>query len=101
MTLTQQLIALIRRKQVDDSDLQRAALFALDAVCNAIAGRNTEAGRKLQQWRKIQGNDAGRDAFLFGGLTHILETDDLHRGSVTHPGCVVVPAALALSLIHI
>ena len=95
MTLTQQLITLIRGKQVDDSDLQRAALFTLDAVCNAIAGRNTEAGRKLQQWRNTQGNDAGRDAFLFGGLTHILETDDLHRGSVTHPGCVVVPAALA------
>ncbi|MCH7636292.1 MAG: MmgE/PrpD family protein [Proteobacteria bacterium] len=97
MTLTQQLIALIRGKQVDDSDLQRAALFALDAVCNAIAGRNTEAGRKLQQWRKTQGDDAGRDAFLFGGLTHILETDDLHRGSVTHPGCVVIPAVLALA----
>ena len=97
MTLTQKLIALIRDKQVDDADLRRATLFALDAVCNAIAGRNTEAGRKLQQWRKTQGNDAGRDAFLFGGLTHILETDDLHRGSVTHPGCVVVPAALALA----
>jgi len=97
MTLTQKLIALIRDKQVDDADLQRAALFALDAVCNAIAGRNTEAGHKLQQWRKTQGNDAGRDAFLFGGLTHILETDDLQRGSVTHPGCVVVPAALALA----
>ena len=97
MTLTQKLIALIRDKQVDDADLQRAALFALDAVCNAIAGRNTAAGHKLQQWRKTQGNDAGRDAFLFGGLTHILETDDLHRGSVTHPGCVVVPAALALA----
>ena len=97
MTLTQQLIALIRAKSVSDSDLQRAAIFTLDAVCNAIAGRNTDAGRKLQQWRRIQGNDAGRDAFLFGGLAHILETDDLHRGSVTHPGCVVIPAALALA----
>ena len=31
-----------------------------------------------------------------GALTHITETDDLHRKSVTHPGCVVVPAVLAL-----
>ncbi len=97
MALTEQLIALIRGKQVSDADLQHAATFTLDSVCNAFAGRNTEAGRKLQQWRKTQGNDAGRNAFLFGGLTHILETDDLHRGSVTHPGCVVVPAALALA----
>ena len=97
MTLTQQLIALIRGKPVSDADLQRTAIFALDAVCNAFAGRNTEAGKKLQQWRKDQGADAGRDAFLFGGLTHILETDDLHRDSVTHPGCVVVSSALALA----
>ena len=49
MTLTQQLIALIRGKPVSDADLQRTAIFALDAVCNAFAGRNTEAGKKLQQ----------------------------------------------------
>ncbi|MDH3480889.1 MAG: MmgE/PrpD family protein [Gammaproteobacteria bacterium] len=94
MTLTRHLISLIRGKPVADTDLHRATLFVLDAVANAIAGRNTEPGRKLIQWREAQGDDAGRDAFLCGGLTHILETDDLHRASVTHPGCVVVPAAL-------
>jgi 2-methylcitrate dehydratase PrpD len=97
MTLSQQLVDLIRNKPVADTDLQRASIFVLDAVANAIAGRNTDPGRKLQAWRKTQGADAGRDAFLLGGLTHILETDDLHRGSVTHPGCVVVPAALAVA----
>jgi len=97
MTLSQQLVDLIRNKPVADTDLQRASIFVLDAVANAIAGRNTDPGRKLQAWRKTQGADAGRDAFLLGGLTHILETDDLHRGSVTHPGCVVVPTALALA----
>jgi 2-methylcitrate dehydratase PrpD len=40
--------------------------------------------------------DAGRRALLQGGLTHILEIDDLHRGGVVHPGCVVVPAVQAL-----
>jgi hypothetical protein len=25
-------------------------------------------------------------AFYLGGLSHILELDDLHRTSVTHPG---------------
>src|SRR3546814_12593786 len=39
----------------------------------------------------------GREALLLGGLTHILEVDDLHRASVVHPGCVVVPAAYALA----
>ena len=32
-----------------------------------------------------------------GGLVHILETDDLHRASVVHPGCVVVPAVFAVA----
>jgi 2-methylcitrate dehydratase PrpD len=31
-----------------------------------------------------------------GGLMHVLEVDDLHRASTSHPGCAVVPAALAL-----
>ncbi|MFT5501222.1 MAG: 2-methylcitrate dehydratase PrpD [Woeseiaceae bacterium] len=95
MTLTQQLIRLIRDKGISDSDLQRAAFFTLDAIANALAGRNTDAGRKLVEWGRQQGRDAGRQAFVIGGLTHILETDDLHRSSVTHPGCVVVPAVIA------
>ncbi len=97
MTLTQQLITLIRGKEVAEPDLQRATIFLLDAVCNALAGRNTVPGQKLLEWRKTQGVDPGRTAFFLGGLTHILETDDLHRESVTHPGCVVVPAVLALA----
>ena len=32
-----------------------------------------------------------------GGLTHILEVDDLHKASVVHPGCVVVPAAWSVA----
>lgn len=95
MTLTQQLIRLIRDKEISDADLQRAAFFALDAIANALAGRNTDVGRKLLDWGRQQGGDAGRQAFVIGGLIHILETDDLHRSSVTHPGCVVVPAVIA------
>ena len=95
MTLSQQLIRLIRAKEVSASDRHRAAVLTLDAIANAMAGRNTEAGRKLLAWGRQQGNDAGRQAFVIGGLTHILETDDLHRASVTHPGCVVVSAVIA------
>ncbi len=97
MTLTQQLISAIRNKPVIQSDLDRAAVFTLDAIANTLAGRNSEPGRKLLQWAASQGQDAGRKALVAGGLTHILETDDLHRASVTHPGCVVVPAVFALA----
>jgi 2-methylcitrate dehydratase PrpD len=97
MTLTQQLISYIRNKPVNQSDLDRAAVFTLDAIANTLGGRNSEPGRKLLQWGASQGQDAGRKALVAGGLTHILETDDLHRASVTHPGCVVVPAVFALA----
>ena len=98
MTLSSDLISLIRARDITDQDLQQATLFTLDAVANALAGRNTEAGRILLRWKSAQAQDAGRDAFISGALTHILETDDLHRTSVTHPGCVVVPAVLAVAL---
>ena len=50
MSITQQLITLIRNKAVSDSDLQRAAFFTLNAIANTLAGRNSEPGRKLLTW---------------------------------------------------
>jgi len=97
MSLSRELISLIRNKRISDEDLRHASFFVLDALANAAAGRTTVPGKKLQQWARAQGGDSGRQAFVIGGLTHILETDDLHRASVTHPGCVVVPAALAFA----
>lgn len=97
MTLTAGLIDLIERKPTTPADLKAAALFALDALANAYAGRTTAPGRILLQWAARESRDAGRQAFVQGGLTHILETDDLHRASVVHPGCVVVPAAFAVA----
>lgn len=100
MSLTRNLVQLIRAKEVSQPDLDAAAFFTLDAVANALAGRHTEAGQKLLSlMAKLNAAlGAGRLALVQGGLTHILEMDDLHRASVVHPGCVVVPAVFALSL---
>lgn len=97
-TLTQQLTELIIAKPVAPPDLEHAALLTLDAMANALAGRATEPGAILLRWAKATlPVDAARRAFLLGTLTHILETDDLHRTSVVHPGCVVAPAAWAVA----
>ncbi|MFO1236417.1 MAG: MmgE/PrpD family protein [Alphaproteobacteria bacterium] len=93
--LSRQLARLIQSKAVEDADLEAAALLTLDAIANAVAGVNSDAGRKLLT-AQAAGAPFGR-AFLIGALTHIHETDDLHRASVVHPGCVVVPAAWALA----
>jgi 2-methylcitrate dehydratase PrpD len=99
MSLTRDLVRLIRDKEIKQNDLDAAALFTLDAVANALAGRRTEPGEKLLALgEKLNASaDPGRMALLQGGLTHILEMDDLHRASVVHPGCVVVPAVFALA----
>lgn len=96
MSLTKSLIELIRNKPIDDNDLESAAIFTLDAVASACAGSATPVGKKLLAWAKASDLDDKRLALLMGALTHITETDDLHRASVTHPGCVVIPAALSL-----
>jgi 2-methylcitrate dehydratase PrpD len=93
--LARQLARLIQAKPVTDADLEATVLLTLDAVANAVAGVNSDAGRKLLA-AQAAGAPFGR-AFLIGALTHIHETDDLHRSSVVHPGCVVVPAAWALA----
>ncbi|MCP4187356.1 MAG: MmgE/PrpD family protein, partial [Gammaproteobacteria bacterium] len=96
MTLTQDLIQLIQNKPVRAVDLKSAAIFTLDAVATAYAGKATPVGQILRDWATNTDFDLKRQALLMGALTHITETDDLHRTSVTHPGCVVIPAALSL-----
>lgn len=96
-TLTQGLIKLIREKPIATADLEKTALFTLDAIANMIAGRNTEPGRKLLEWGAGRMGDTGRRAFVMGGLTHILEVDDVHRASVVHTGAVTVPAVFAMA----
>jgi 2-methylcitrate dehydratase PrpD len=96
MSLTQELIDLIHNKPVADQDLQHTALFTLDAIACAYAGSRTGVGELLRSWATQSDMDNKRKAMLMAALTHITETDDLHRASVTHPGCVVVPAVLSL-----
>lgn len=96
-SLTAELAALIGDKPISVSDRSAAAFFLLDAVASIVGGSQTAPGRLLTEWAGRSPGDPGRRALLMGGLCHILEIDDLHRRSVTHPGCVVVPAALALA----
>jgi len=105
-SLSEQLISFVRSKAIKADDLRVAAEFTLDTVANMLAGFNSDAGRRFLLWAHPRGflsapgnahHDAGRQAFILGCLTHILEMDDLHRGSITHPGCVVIPAVFALA----
>jgi 2-methylcitrate dehydratase PrpD len=97
MSLTRELTALIRAKRVDDDDLEAAAAFVLDTLACAYGGRRSRQGEMLIDWYVREPRDTERQALLFAALVHVLEIDDLHRRSVTHPGCVVIPAAWAVA----
>ncbi len=96
-SLTAGLVALIRAKPIAVADLEAMALITLDGIANMLAGRQTGPGKILRGWGAGREADAGRRALVMGGCMHVLEVDDLHRGSVSHPGCVVIPAVLALA----
>jgi len=97
-SLTGQLVNLIQEREIINEDLNACTFFVLDAIVNAIAGAKTDAGKIMMKWSEsMDTTDASRQAFLGGALIHTLEMDDLHKQSVTHPGCVVVPAAIAVA----
>ena len=98
MTLTEQLIELIESKSIEDDDINAASWFVLDAMANIAAGRNSDPGRILNRWFLDEPPNTSRTVLWLGALMHILEVDDLHRQSVVHPGCVVIPTVLSLGL---
>ena len=98
MTLTEQLIELIESKPIEEKDIKAASWFVLDAMANIVAGRRTEPGRILNRWFLDEPPNTSRTVLWLGALMHILEVDDLHRQSVVHPGCVVIPTVLSLGL---
>jgi 2-methylcitrate dehydratase PrpD len=104
-TVSHKLIRQIRSKPITKTDLKVASEFALDAIANILAGAKSDIGPNLMSWARAHGlflatetriGDAGRLAFVMGNLCNVLEMDDLHRGAVLHPGCVVVPAIFGL-----
>ena len=97
MSLTSDLVKLVRNKTWTDTDLEQTSLLILDAFATACAGSVTPVGKSLIQWSQKEPLNNRTRVFLLGALTHITETDDLHRASVTHPGCIVVPCILVLS----
>src|SRR4051794_22361408 len=111
-SLTEQLGAFLAATRADDipeSVLEGARVYVLDWLGSSLGGTATAAGQMFARWAAAQpeaastvfGFERGRSASVAamhnGATSHILEMDDVERYSVLHPGCVVIPAALALA----
>jgi 2-methylcitrate dehydratase PrpD len=82
----------------------------LDTIAAIISGATLEPGRLALHYGEAQGGTpeaqiiasqntttAVNAAFCNGLMAHSDETDDSHAPSGTHPGCAIVPAALAMA----
>ena len=88
---------------------EHAKHHLIDTLASMISGSELPPGQAAQRYIRAHGGKGaatiagtsltaapGDAAFANGVMAHSDETDDLHNASRSHPGCSVVPAALAV-----
>jgi 2-methylcitrate dehydratase PrpD len=101
----------LRFEQIPANVVQRAEDLLLDWFGSALAGKGARAVESIERFALRMGPSDGpaevlvsrrRTTPLFAAMvnaaaSHFAEQDDVHNGSVFHPGAVVFPPALAIA----
>jgi 2-methylcitrate dehydratase PrpD len=103
-------IAKAGRKALPKPVLEKTKHHVLDTIAAMVSGSRLPPGRAAISYIKTRGGkaeacvigsrivtSAEHAALANGMLGHADETDDSHAPSLSHPGCAVVPAALAMA----
>ena len=103
-------IASALRRPLPPTVVEKTKHHMLDTIAAMVSGSRLEPGKKAIGYvRTLGGNreasvigsriltTAVNAALANGMLAHADETDDSHAPSLTHPGCGIVPAALAMA----
>src|SRR4051812_12413179 len=103
-------IAKAPKKRLPAPVAEKVKHHVLDTLAAMISGARLLPGRKAIAYARSRGGvaeasvvttrlltSAENAALANGMLAHADETDDSHAPSLTHPGCGIVPAALAMS----
>src|SRR5262249_40126366 len=90
--------------------VEKTKHHVLDTIAAMVSGSKLLPGRKAISYVRTLGGakqasvvgsgfltTAENAALANGMLAHADETDDSHAPSLTHPGCGIVPAALAMA----
>ena len=101
------------RRKLPAPVVEKAKVHLLDTIAAMVSGTRLTAGRSALAYVKSQGGvressivgaktltSAVNAALANGMFAHADETDDSHPASLTHPGCAVIPAALAMAERH-
>jgi 2-methylcitrate dehydratase PrpD len=104
-----QFAAALRYEQIPPAVVGRTQELFLDWIGSALAGRGAPQTRAFERFADAMGPAAGPAevltsrrttsplfaAMINAAASHVAEQDDVHSGSVFHPGAVVFPPALA------
>jgi len=106
-----QFVASLTAAQVPAGVQRRAEELFLDWIAAALAGKGSAAAESIARFTRAMGPADGRSEILIdrsrssplmaamanAAASHVAEQDDVHNGSVFHPGTVVFPVALAIA----
>jgi 2-methylcitrate dehydratase PrpD len=99
-----------RFESLPDEIVERAKHHILDTLAAMVSGTTLPVGKMALKYAGLQGS--GTDATIFGlegrsngvvaaltngMLAHADETDDSHAAAGMHPGCAILPSALAMA----
>ena len=103
-------IAEALRRPLPPAVVEKTKHHILDTIAAMVSGSRLAPGKKAIAYVKTLGGvkeacvigsniitTAVNAALANGMLAHADETDDSHAPSLTHPGCGIVPAALAMA----
>ena len=103
-------IAQAPKKRLPPPVAEKTKHHVLDTLAAMVSGARLLPGRKAISYARERGGvaealvvgtrlvtSAESAALANGMLAHADETDDSHAPSLTHPGCGIVPAALAMA----
>lgn len=103
-------IAVAGGRPLPDDVAEKATHHLLDTIGAIVSGSDLRVGRLAMAWAGVQGGadeatvaatpvrtTAFNAALANGLMAHADETDDSHAPSLTHPGCAIIPAALAVA----
>jgi 2-methylcitrate dehydratase PrpD len=103
-------IAAAGERQLPEAVSEKAKHHILDTMAAMVSGSRLKPGKLAIQFIHTQGGTpeaqiiganflttAINAAMTNGYMAHADETDDSHAPSLTHPGCAIVPAALAMA----
>lgn len=113
MATVADFVVATRSRELPGEVVRKTSYHVLDTIAAMVTGARLEPGKLARDYAVAQGGvdealiigsghrtNATLAAFANAMSAHADETDDSHAPSLSHPGCAVVPAALAVAERH-